>query len=71
MNEFYRLAGYTGDAYAMYAGQVAEVLPVINDIGVYMDPEGNVLRTLTGEQQALLEQFLRVQYYRRNHFTGK
>lgn len=71
MNEFYRLAGYTGDAYAMYAGQVAAVLPVINDIGVCMDPEGNVLRTLTGEQQALLEQFLRVQYYRRNLFTGK
>lgn len=63
MAHFFELAGWEGSEYIQYLNDVAEILPVIHNSGIAIDAEGNIIREPDEEQQALLDEFAKVQYY--------
>ena len=69
MNEFFALAGYTGNEYLQYTSQVHETFDAIHDDGFYRI-DGNLVTALNAEQQEVLNEFLGVQYYWRNNFRS-
>lgn len=67
MNELFAQLGWEGPAYMQYTDAVRARLPVIHTSGRYL-VDGTVTDTLSTEDQALLDEFCRVQYYYRRNF---
>lgn len=70
MNEFFRLAGYTGDEYMQYTSHVFEEFQSVHNTGICLS-DGVLYRTLSEEQQQEVQEFLNVQYYWRKHFRRR
>ena len=70
MNEFFRLAGYTGNEYMQYTTDLMQTFECFHRIDVFLTPEG-LRRELTPEQEDIYEEFKNVQYYWRSNYQGK
>lgn len=70
MNQVFALCGWDGPAYLQAVSQVSEQVPVINTpTGLYL--ENDLLTdTLTPENDALVQDYLSLQYYHQRHFEG-
>lgn len=66
MSEFFELAGWQGSEYIQYLSELSESIPVVHNTGVIILPDGTLVRDLTEEQQALVDEYKQVQYYHRN-----
>lgn len=67
MAEFFELAGWEGSEYMQYLSDLSDKLPVIHNTGIVMLPDGTVVRDLSEEYQALVDEFTSAQYYWRNN----
>ena len=68
MNELFELCGWEGPAFMQATREVAHQIPVVHTTGRYL--ENGVLTTTLSEQgAALVEEYLDLQYYWRNHFA--
>ena len=68
MNELFELCGWEGPAFMQATREVAHQVPVVHTTGRYL--ENGVLTTTLSEQgAALVEEYLDLQYYWRNHFA--
>lgn len=67
MSEFFKLAGWQGSEYMQYLADLSEKIPVVHNTGVIMLPDGTLVRELSEEQQALVDEYKYVQYYWRNN----
>ncbi len=70
MNEFFRLAGYTGNEYAQYTADLMQTFQSIHSTGICLTPEG-LCRELSPAQEEACEEFVDVQYYWRSNYQGK
>lgn len=66
MNEFFALAGYTGNEYTQYTTDLMQTFRCVHGTGICLTPEG-LCRALSPEQEAVYEEFMDVQYYWRNN----
>lgn len=69
MNELFKQLGWEGPAYMQYTDTVRERLPVIHISDLFL-VEGALTDTLSGEDQAILDEFRCVQYYYRRNFQN-
>lgn len=67
MNDLFEALGWTGDAYMQYTRSVRETCPILSANLAYKI-DGMFTRELTEEQQAMVDEFNCVQYYRRKNF---
>ena len=67
MNDLFRQLGWTGDAYMQYTQSVREICPILSLNGAY-EINGTFTRELSEEEQAVIQQFNCMQYYRRRNF---
>ncbi len=70
MNEFFRLAGYTGDEYMQYTTDILEKYQVYHSAGVAFK-NGEIIMEELPEFAELKKQYDIVQYYWRNNFSTK
>ena len=69
MNELFDRLGWGKPAYMQYTDTVRERLPVLHTSGLYL-VDGALTDTLSAEDQAILDEFRRVQYYYRRNFQN-
>ncbi|MGM9629904.1 sulfatase-like hydrolase/transferase [Butyricicoccus sp.] len=67
MNDLFEALGWTGDAYMQYTRSVRETCPILSANLAYKI-DGTFTRELTEDQQAVVDEFNCVQYYRRKNF---
>ena len=70
MNEFFRLAGYTGNEYMQYTADLMQTFQCIHSTGICLTPEG-LCRELSPAQEEAYEEFMDVQYYWRSNYQKK
>ncbi len=69
MSEVFRLCGWDGPAYMQAIRPAMEQVPVINvPTGLYLE-NGALTGTLSGEHNALINNYKHLQYYWRKHFS--
>ena len=70
MNEFFRLAGYTGNEYMQYTADLMQTFQCIHSTWICLTPEG-LCRELSPAQEEAYEEFMDVQYYWRSNYQKK
>ncbi len=72
MNVLFDRLGWEGDAYMQAVDQCWREVPVIHAQGRYLTADGTLhtLEDLTPEQAGLVQRFLNLDYYRRQHFSA-
>lgn len=70
MNEFFCLAGYTGNEYMQYTADLMQTFQCIHSTGICLTPKG-LCREMTPEQEEIYGEFKNVQYYWRSNFQVK
>lgn len=67
MGDLFQELGWTGDAYMQYTRSVREICPIFSQNAMY-EFDGSIVREPSEQQQAVIDQFNWVQYYRRRNF---
>lgn len=70
MNEFFRLAGYTGNEYMQYTANLMQTFRCVHSTEIFLTPEG-LCRELSPAQEEAYEEFMDVQYYWRSNYQKK
>lgn len=70
MNEFFCLAGYTGNEYMQYTADLMQTFQCIHSTGICLTPKG-LCRELSPAQEEAYEEFMDVQYYWRSNYQKK
>ncbi len=68
MNLVFEACGWTGPAYLQANSQIARQVPVVHTTGRYLE-RGSITNSLTPEGEALVQDYLNLQYYWRTHFA--
>lgn len=68
MNLVFETCGWTGPAYLQANNQIAHQVPVVHTTGRYLE-RGAITNSLTPEGEALVRDYLNLQYYWRTHFA--
>ena len=69
MNVLFEQLGWEGDAYMQASRAVRTALPVLHNSSTRLTQEGELVRTLSDSQEALLQEFRLLFYYRGQHFS--
>ena len=68
MQQVFDLCGWTGPAYMQASRSVAAQVPVIHTTGQYL-VDGTLTPELDPDKQALVSDYMNLQYYWRKHFA--
>ena len=69
MDVLFEQCGWEGDAYMQATRECRQALPMIHTYGWYLTAGGDLTLTLSDREQALLQTFEYLEYYRANNFA--